>query len=335
MSSKWLGRAIVAGGIIVAVLAAMLWPKPPVVIASSNFVSVDFNQGSYGPGDPIDVGPAVIDRGAYGNYGNTMFDVDNPANATGTITSITVWANTNIVGLRVGTFYLSSGTTYICRDSEACGNITAGSAQTVSNLTINVSAGDYIGCYFASGRIEHDTSGYGGTYQVTGEYIDPGDSASYTAYAGDASSLNGTGSEPAGVTVNYTVNQSSYSFGIVNPSATVNTTGNWILFTNSSSVSTNISVKMLAATWTSSGSGWTHNDSAAGVNTATMKAASDNGTTWSSSVFVKYTAPFNEIGSNIAANSNYTSGLSLLAPTSFTDGSSNNNTVRFSFYTSS
>ncbi len=137
-----------------------------------------------------------------------------------------------------------------------------------------------------------------------------------------------------GAFVSYTANESAYAFGIVAASSVTNTTGNKILFTNTSSVATNISVKMLATTWTSTGAGWTHHDSAAGVNTVAMKASSDNGTTWSTSVFVKFAAPALEVGVSIAANSNYVSGLSLLAPTSFTDGASNNNTVRFSFYQS-
>jgi hypothetical protein len=135
--------------------------------------------------------------------------------------------------------------------------------------------------------------------------------------------------------VSYTANQTTYNFGIVAASSTTNTSANWILFTNTSSVSTNISVKMLATTWTSTGSGWTHSDTAAGVNTAAMKAESGNVTTWNGGVFVKYAASFNEITTAaVAAGASYTSGLSLLAPTSFTDGVSNNNTVRFSFYQS-
>ena len=134
-----------------------------------------------------------------------------------------------------------------------------------------------------------------------------------------------------GAYVSYTSNVSTYNFGVVAASSTTNTSGNYILFTNTSSVSTNISVKMLADTWTSTGTGWTHSDTAAGANTAAMKAWTNNGT-WNGGVFIKYNATFNEIGSSIAANSNYVTGLSLLAPTSFTDGVSNNNTVRFSFY---
>ena len=136
----------------------------------------------------------------------------------------------------------------------------------------------------------------------------------------------------AGAYVSYTANQTSYAFGTIAASSTTNTTGTWVLFTNTSSVSTNISVKMLANTWTSSGSGWTHSDSASNNNTVAMKANSSNSTTWATSVFIKYSASFSEIGTAIAANSNYASGLSLLAPTIFTDGASNNNTIRFSFY---
>lgn len=135
--------------------------------------------------------------------------------------------------------------------------------------------------------------------------------------------------------VSFSCNASDYDFGLVDTSSTTNTTGTWALFTNTSSISTNTSVRMLADTWTSSGTGWTHSDSAAGANTAAVKANSSNDTTWGTNVFVKYNAPFNEIQSDVEANSNFLSGLSLLAPTSLDDGYANNNTVRFTIYASS
>ena len=135
-----------------------------------------------------------------------------------------------------------------------------------------------------------------------------------------------------GAFVSYTSNASAVQFGVVNTSTTTNTSSAFILFTNASSVSSNISVKMLANAWTSAGTGWTHSDTAAGANTAAMKASSANSSTWSTAVFVKYAAAFNEIAQSVAVGGNVITGLSLLAPTSFTDGSSNNNTVRFSFY---
>ncbi len=134
--------------------------------------------------------------------------------------------------------------------------------------------------------------------------------------------------------VSYTANQTTYNFGTVASSSTTNTSGNWILFTNTSSVSTNISVQMLAATWTSAGTGWTHSDTAAGANTTAMKANSSNATTWATSVFVKFNAPYSEIATSVAAAASIISGLSLLAPTSFPDGNTNNNTVQFNYYSS-
>jgi hypothetical protein len=135
-----------------------------------------------------------------------------------------------------------------------------------------------------------------------------------------------------GAFVSFSSNVSSYNFNTIAASSTTNTSGTHIGLTNISSVTTNISVKALADTWTSVGSGWTHSDTAAGVNTVAMKANSSNATTWASSEFIKFNAPFNEIDSNIAAGATVLTGLSLLAPTSFTDGSSNNNTIRFTIY---
>ncbi len=132
--------------------------------------------------------------------------------------------------------------------------------------------------------------------------------------------------------VSFSSNVSTYDFGLVAESSTTNMTGTWIGFTNTSSVSTNISVKMLATAWEAAAAGWTHSDTVVGANTAAMKANSTGDLTWTTSVFVKFTAPFNEVKTGLAASTPFATGLSLLAPTSFTNGNSNNNTVRFSIY---
>jgi hypothetical protein len=139
----------------------------------------------------IDIGDAAIDRNSTATSAYTWIDLGNPANDTGTITSVEVWANTNITGLIVGTFYLVSGTTYKCRDSEVIGSVTAGSKKTFS-VSIDVQAGDYIGCYFSTGTLEYSTSGTG-VALASGEYIDPGDEVGYAVYSGYALSLYGTG----------------------------------------------------------------------------------------------------------------------------------------------
>lgn len=141
---------------------------------------------------PIDVGGAAIDGDSYANALNTLIDLTNPANLSGLITSVDVQANTNITGLRVGIFRLVSGTTYRCITSVAVGNVTAGSKQTFP-VSLPVQAGDFIGCYFAVGRIEASDGIGSGLLYKAGEYIDPGDSAAYTLLAGATQSLYGQG----------------------------------------------------------------------------------------------------------------------------------------------
>lgn len=143
----------------------------------------------------IDIGPDAINRGSSGYGYETDINLDNPANATGTITTFEVWAAGNITGFRAGTFYYVSANVYKCRDSEAIGNVTAGTKQTFTGKSCDVITGDYVGSYYANGEIECDTSGYAGVYFKTDEYIDPGDQATYTLYVGDAISLYGTGTE--------------------------------------------------------------------------------------------------------------------------------------------
>ena len=145
----------------------------------------------------IDIGAEAKDRGNYVVNNRTIINKDNPANASGTITSVEIWADTNLEGCRVGTFYTTNGNTLRCRDSEAiAGTITAGSKVTKA-VTIAVEIGDYIGMYAFTGYIERDTSGYGGIWWVAGEYIDPSDETSYSLSTGDAISLYGTGEEAA------------------------------------------------------------------------------------------------------------------------------------------
>ncbi|MGA7677989.1 MAG: hypothetical protein WCA51_06420, partial [Dehalococcoidia bacterium] len=99
----------------------------------------------------ITVGDAAIDRASSLSFGNTYMSLGNPANAGGILDTAEVWAATSISGLRVGTFYLVSGTTYKCRDSMTIGSVTAGAKQTFTGLSLAVQQGDFIGCYFTGG----------------------------------------------------------------------------------------------------------------------------------------------------------------------------------------
>ncbi|GAH49514.1 unnamed protein product, partial [marine sediment metagenome] len=146
----------------------------------------------------IDIGADAINRTSTFPKLYTIVDTNNPANASGIIISVEIWAQGNLEGCRVGTFYTTNGNTLKCRDSVVIGNVTGGSKQTFNGLSLVVEAGDYIGIYYASGTIERSTSGYDGLWRISGEYIDPNDEATYGFSAGDAISLYGIGEEAEG-----------------------------------------------------------------------------------------------------------------------------------------
>ncbi len=139
----------------------------------------------------VDIGAEAIDRGTFTDLNWTEINETNPATASGTITSIDIWANSNITGLKVGTFYLTGTNKLKCRDSEAiAGTITAGSKVTKA-VSIAVEIDDYIGFYCDAGRIERDSSGYVSMWVQSGDHADPGDETTYLTNSGDAFSLGG------------------------------------------------------------------------------------------------------------------------------------------------
>lgn len=94
--------------------------------------------------------------------GYTRIDKTNPANANGILNTISIFANTAMTGVKVGTFYLVSGTTYRCRSYAVIGSVPSGSKQTFTGLSIAVNTGDYIGIYATGGSIERSSTGGGG-----------------------------------------------------------------------------------------------------------------------------------------------------------------------------
>jgi hypothetical protein len=116
---------------------------------------------------------------------------------------------------------------------------------------------------------------------------------------------------------------STYSFGVVAASSTTSTPSNHFTITNTSSIATNIAISVTTATW-SGGVGWTHSDTAtAAADTAGLKA----GTADTNGIIVKNASPNNLVAS-LAANTDYSWNMQLVAPTSFTDGVQKSITVR-------
>ena len=121
---------------------------------------------------PIEIGPGATDRATIDIYGYTFVQATNPANATGYINSMEFWFFDSATGIKCGTFYGSS-TSYTNRDYETIGSVTSGSKQTFTGLNCDVTSGDYLGIYFATGFIEKDTSG-GTQYYKSGSQFGAG-----------------------------------------------------------------------------------------------------------------------------------------------------------------
>lgn len=123
-------------------------------------------------------------------------------------------------------------------------------------------------------------------------------------------------------------NASSYDFGVVATSSTPTTDTSYVAITNTSTVQTDITISVTAASW-AGGVTWTHSDTATpGADTAGLE--SNRGGTWESGdIIVKNAAP-NYIYENCPALTDFDYGLQLIAPTSFGDGVQKSITVRVS-----
>ena len=132
-------------------------------------------------------------------------------------------------------------------------------------------------------------------------------------------------STTANVTVNATpafisisVNNATYSFGVVSTSTNYSTVQGYFVITNGSTVQTDNTIGVLNATWIG-GVAWTHSDTGTpGADTIAMYSTNDT-TAWN--IIVKqYKNSPNYIYENLPASTNFKFGLRIMTPTSFTDG---------------
>lgn len=114
----------------------------------------------------IDVGSVAINRSSIFETNYTVVDKSNPANNTGVITSIQIWASINMSGVIVATFSAIDNN-LTAHDSYVIGSVTAGSVQTFA-VDLGVTVGDYIGFYVLEGSIELslDSGGSGCWYHI-------------------------------------------------------------------------------------------------------------------------------------------------------------------------
>jgi hypothetical protein len=120
-----------------------------ILILSVNVLAVD-----------IDIGMPAIDRSASITSGYTEVDKNNPANISGTVNKVEIFAVTgnDMANVEVGIFYEESADHLTTRDSEFIGTVVGGPVQTF-DVDLTVEAGDYIGVFWTGGRIEYDNTG--------------------------------------------------------------------------------------------------------------------------------------------------------------------------------
>ena len=141
----------------------------------------------------IDVGPGAVDLTSLLTDSDTNIEKANPANLDGKITSVEIWAVSDLDGCKVGIFYTINGDTFKCRSAATIGHVTSGSKQTFSGLSLDVVAGDYIGIYYSSGQIEYQGTGGAGVWWKSGDHCVVDDELVFSFGSGDIIAIYGIG----------------------------------------------------------------------------------------------------------------------------------------------
>lgn len=144
----------------------------------------------------IDVGAPAIDRDSYGASAYTWIGKENPANATGTIDHIEIWATGN-GNIEVASFEEVSENTFTTRGSS--GLLTVLTGLNIFNApgdftAFDINEEDYIGIYTGTAYgVDITYSGEGMWFQ-SGDLI-PCTNQSFNWYATATISLYATGTE--------------------------------------------------------------------------------------------------------------------------------------------
>ena len=139
----------------------------------------------------VDIGAEAINRLSTASSGSTEVNEEVTASEAGNVTSIDIWAKTDITGLKIGVFYATNGDTLKCRSvASVAGTITAGS-KVNKVVSLSVEIGDYLGCYFTGGTLERSSYGADGRWVLVGDHCVIDDENTYTHAAIQATSLGG------------------------------------------------------------------------------------------------------------------------------------------------
>jgi len=148
-------------------------------------------------GQMIDIGTLVSGSAVVGYPNITHVNKSNPANATGKITRIEMYAYANLSNCKVATFYRPDPAGFpnklSTRDTESIGTVISGSKQ-IFEVDLDVVEGDYIGIYFTAGYLCADQPGYDGRWYINEDKIPCINQTFEVSATSDTVSIYGTGS---------------------------------------------------------------------------------------------------------------------------------------------
>ncbi|MBA7687374.1 hypothetical protein ES703_95836 [subsurface metagenome] len=152
----------------------------------------------------IAIGPEAKDRSG-DMQSKTFVCKDNPANASGKITTIEIWPYyAALENCKVATFHVIEGNILSTRDYVTLNAVPPGSKSTITEdkdgnpISLDVEEGDYIGIYFSDGRLEEDSAGFAGYwYTAPDQDLIPCTEHEFLWWANGALSLHGIGAELA------------------------------------------------------------------------------------------------------------------------------------------
>jgi len=152
----------------------------------------------------IAIGAPAVEGDTQFTQAWTWLNKEGPANASGIIDTVKIYATTgaegDLVGCFVGIFYVVSGDTLKCRSAVEIGAVEGGAERTFPGLSLAVEAGDFIGLYFSDGSIRYRNSAGAGLWHSNAEvnHCVVDDQFEYTPLVGTYQlSINGTGEEVA------------------------------------------------------------------------------------------------------------------------------------------
>lgn len=137
----------------------------------------------------IDIGTDGGNRAGVADMAHSYISYENVANDTGFINHIEVYRGANVIStdLKVGVFYVTVGTSYICRNVVT---LTLTGSDGDKNefdapddfTTFAVTAGDFIGCYGATIEVRAGTGSSGEARHIINTDATDGETHDFDQY---------------------------------------------------------------------------------------------------------------------------------------------------------